>query len=171
MYSIMFGPSCESCGRQFKNQIELMIHENEKCKNNTCKNCGSTFRRHRDLEKHQKSKKKLVCTCCQRRFCDETHLHKHLRQVWKKKAGELVEYNQPICPPTAYEHYDGYTIILQQHHNDIKTKTVTEQFKVTYNIAMQSYLTDEDMDKKPFTLIPNCIPSSSISTKYLKFFE
>jgi hypothetical protein len=150
----MARPSCDTCGKKFKNNFELINHEKKKCKNKKCKDCGSTFRQHRDLVRHQNSKNKITCDCCQRIFCNIDHQHKHLRQVWKKTRGDferdLVEYNQPICPPTAYEHYDGYIQLLHEKHNDIKTQTVKECFKVTYNYAMQAYLTD-GLDKKAFT--------------------
>ena len=109
------------------------------------------FPKARDLARHQNSKKKITCDCCQRIFCNTDHHQKHLRQVWKKTEGDLTEYDQPICPPTSYEHYDGYIKLLHEKHSDIKTKTVEESFKDTYNFEMQAYLTDKKVKKKSFT--------------------
>ena len=70
--------TCDVCGKICKNSFELIEHEKKKCKNKTCKECGSTFKEVRDLKRHQNSKKKILCDCCQRTFCNDDHLHKHL---------------------------------------------------------------------------------------------
>ena len=65
--------SCFTCGKKFERNFELLEHEKRRCKNKVCKNCGSVFKEVRDLNRHQKSKKEIVCNCCQKTFCNSDH--------------------------------------------------------------------------------------------------
>ena len=92
--------SCLNCGKKFGNNFELLDHEKRRCKNKVCKKCGSVFKEVRDLNRHQKSKKQIVCDCCQKNFCNSDHHQRHLRTVWKNDNKNIQDLQQQIHPAT-----------------------------------------------------------------------
>lgn len=136
---------CLTCKKSFENNFELLNHEKKRCKNKKCKDCGSEFKQVRDLERHQKSKKKIVCTCCQKTFCNNEHHQQHLRTV--SKDDKIVDLEQQIQPATGYESYDGFIELVEEKDYDIGTKTTTSQFKDTYNLKIDSNYTYENLQE------------------------
>ena len=138
---------CLTCKKNFENNFELLEHEKKRCKNRVCKDCKSVFHKVRDLERHQRSKKKIVCTCCQKTFCNDEHHQQHLRTVSKDES-KTVDLKQQIHPATPYESLDGFQELVAEKDNDIRTRTTTSEFKDTYNLKIDSNYTYQDLRDK-----------------------
>ena len=138
---------CLTCKKNFENNFELLAHEKKRCKNKVCKDCKSVFHQVRDLERHQRSKKKIVCTCCQKTFCNDEHHQQHLRTVSKDES-KTVDLKQQIHPATPYESLDGFQELVAEKDNDIRTRTTTSEFKDTYNLKIDSNYTYQDLRDK-----------------------
>ena len=138
---------CLTCKKNFENNFELLEHEKKRCKNRVCKDCKSVFHQVRDLERHQRSKKKIVCTCCQKTFCNDEHHQQHLRTVSKDES-KTVDLKQQIHPATPYESLDGFQELVAEKDNDIRTRTTTSEFKDTYNLKIDSNYTYQDLRDK-----------------------
>ena len=132
---------CLTCGKECKNNFELLEHEKRRCRKKVCKDCGSKFKQVRDLERHQKNKNKIVCTCCQKTFCTSDHHQQHLRTVWKNENKNIRDLNQQINPSSGYEILYGYDELLEEKDNDIGTKTTTSKFKTIYSIKIDLRIT------------------------------
>ena len=135
---------CLTCWKNFENKFELVAHEKKRCKNKVCRDCKSVFHQVRDLERHQRSKKKIVCTCCQKTFCNNEHHQQHLRTVSKDES-KTVDLKQQIHPASGYESYDGFQELVEEKDNDIRTRTTTSEFKDTYNLKIDSNYTYQDL--------------------------
>ena len=104
---------CLTCWKNFENNFELLAHEKKRCKNKVCKDCKSVFHQVRDLERHQRSKKKIVCTCCQKTFCSNEHHQQHLRTAYKDD-NKIVDLKQKIHPASGYESNDGFQKLVEE---------------------------------------------------------
>ena len=133
--------TCLTCGEIFENNFELLHHEKKICKSKECKDCGSVFKQVRDLERHRRSKKKIVCTCCQKTFCTSEHHQQHLRTVWKTENKKIEDLTQPINPASGYESHHGFVKLLEEKDYDIGTKRTTSKFKTVYNLKIDSSYT------------------------------
>ena len=138
---------CLTCGKNFGSNFELLEHERKRCKSKKCKDCGSVFKQVRDLDRHQKSKEKIVCTCCQKTFCNSNHHQQHLRTV-SKNNNNSVDLNQQIHRATGYERYVGFQKLLEEKDYDIGTKTTTKKCMTVYNIKIDSTYTYENLRDK-----------------------
>ena len=145
---------CLTCKKNFENNFELLEHEKKRCKNRVCKDCKSVFHKVRDLERHQRSKKKIVCTCCQKTFCNDEHHQQHLRTVSKDES-KTVDLKQQIHPATPYESLDGFQELVAEKDNDIRTRTTTSEFKDTYNLKIDSNYTYQDLRDKILEIYKN----------------
>ena len=145
---------CLTCKKNFENNFELLEHEKKRCKNRVCKDCKSVFHQVRDLERHQRSKKKIVCTCCQKTFCNNEHHQQHLRTVSKDES-KTVDLKQQIHPATPYESLDGFQELVAEKDNDIRTRTTTSEFKDTYNLKIDSNYTYQDLRDKILEICKN----------------
>ena len=74
-----------------------------------CENCLQTFNRIERLEKHQKNSK-IICACCNKRFCNYDAHQKHLR-TRIKPVTEITDINQRIQPVTFYNGDAGFQVI------------------------------------------------------------
>ena len=145
---------CLTCNKNFENNFELLAHEKKRCKNKVCRDCKSVFHQVRDLERHQRSKKKIVCTCCQKTFCNDEHHQQHLRTVSKDES-KTVDLKQQIHPATPYESLDGFQELVAEKDNDIRTRTTTSEFKDTYNLKIDSNYTYQDLRDKILEIYKN----------------
>ena len=136
---------CLTCKKDFENNFELLEHEKRRCKSKECKDCGSVFKQGRDLDRHVKSKKKIVCDCCQKTFCNSDHHQKHLRTVWKNENRNIEDLNQQINPASGYESYEDFEKLLEEKDYDIGSKVTTSQCKTVYNIKIDSSYTYENL--------------------------
>ena len=130
-----------------KTILNYLRTRKKRCKNKVCKDCKSVFHQVRDLERHQRSKKKIVCTCCQKTFCSNEHHQQHLRTVSKDES-KTVDLKQQIHPATQYESLDGFQELVAEKDNDIRTRTTTSEFKDTYNLKIDSNYTYQDLRDK-----------------------
>ena len=128
-------------------QFWITCARKKRCKNKVCKDCKSVFHQVRDLERHQRSKKKIVCTCCQKTFCNDEHHQQHLRTVSKDES-KTIDLKQQIHPATPYESLDGFQELVAEKDNDIRTRTTTSEFKDTYNLKIDSNYTYQDLRDK-----------------------
>ena len=137
---------CLVCKKNFENNFKLIEHEKRRCKNKECEDCGSVFHQVRDLERHKRSKKKIVCTCCQKTFCNSEHHQQHLRTAFKDN-NKIVDLKQQIHPASEYESYDDFQKLVEEKDYDIGTKTTKSKFKDIYNLKIDSNYTYENLQE------------------------
>ena len=82
-------------------------------KNKTRTKCDKTFNKVCDLERHTRNRKDLLCHHCNRTFCNEHHLGKHLRSISEPKI-ITKNYQTPIHSKTGYEDDPKFQELLQE---------------------------------------------------------
>ena len=92
---------------------ERMLKLGRKSKNRTCSKCDVTFRVVRDLDRHIKKRKDLSCHHCNKTFCNEFHLSKHLRTINEPKI-ITKNYNSPIHSKTGFEDDPKFQELLEE---------------------------------------------------------
>ena len=63
------------------NNAESLLKSGRTSKNKTCSKCLENFNKIRDLQRHTRNRKDLLYQHCDRTFCNEYHLGKHLRSI------------------------------------------------------------------------------------------
>ena len=104
----------------------------------------SVFKKEQDLNRHQKSKKKIICNCCQKTFCNSDHHQRHLRTVWNSE-NKSKDLKQQVNPASGYESYEGFKKLLEEKDYDIGTKTTTDEFKTVYDFKIDSTYTYDNL--------------------------
>ena len=90
-----------------------------------CKVCEKTFQSGRGFAHHQQKGKTVYnCQECQKKFCNQFDLSKHLRadHVIIEDAVDFDMAN-PICPETGFESTEGYRNEFDHHFNVIASRT------------------------------------------------
>ena len=121
-----------SSGRKkFDNGDKISRYRSKHKKSKTCPECSAHFFKVRNLIQHRKNTAKVSCNHCERRFCSNNELQKHLRSIRRKPnedtssqtdEARIPDLNQRIYPETGYENEPGYTDLVKHKMNEIKDR-------------------------------------------------
>ena len=111
--------NCRKCKKTFKNIREYFKHRYQQCRPKTCPTCSQTFSSAASLFNHINHQQKVNCVHCNRRFCTNNELQRHLRSLRSISDDSIPDLNQRIYPETGYEDEENYQETINQKINVI----------------------------------------------------
>ena len=113
-----------------------------KLESKQCAECKTIFKTIYGLKRHLKNRKDILHNG--RKFCNNAHLHRHLRTI-RKPVVKIPDLNQPILELTGYENKKGFKDIIKQHINEIIDNHKTTKLYEVLNKQITSSYTYKDL--------------------------
>ena len=133
---------CQTCHKKFKEESKFIRHKKQKCKLKQCDECKTIFKTTKGLKHHLKNRKDILHDG--RKFCNNAHLHRHLRTI-KKPEEEIPDLNQEILGLTLYEDEKGFKDTVKQNINEIMDSRKTTKLYEVINKQITSSYTYKDL--------------------------
>ena len=139
--------NCRKCKKTFKNIREYFKHRYQQCRPKTCPTCSQTFSSAVSLFNHINHQQKVNCVHCNRRFCTNNELQRHLRSLRSISDDSIPDLNQRIYPETGYEDEENYQETINQKINVIRDRVEKHSHYQTINKQIDPSFTYREINE------------------------